>query len=208
MQRYRVLVIGGYGLFGARLVERLSRQPDLRVVVAGRSAAKASALIEALRATSHAELDSAMLDVAAPTLAQQIGRLAPRVVVHTAGPFQAQRYQVAIACIANGSHYIDLADGREFVNGIGALDRDATAAKVLVSSGASSVPALSSAAVDWLARDLARVHRIDIGISPGNRTERGLATVQSILSYCGVALPSSGARRTFGWTGSRRHLYP
>ena len=115
---------------------------------------------------------------------------------------------MATACIAIGSHYIDLADGRAFVNGIGTLDRDATAAKLLVTSGASSVPALSSAAVDWLARDLARVDRIDIGISPGNRTERGLATVQSILSYCGAALPSSGARRTFGWTGSRRHLYP
>jgi hypothetical protein len=77
-----------------------------------------------------------------------------------------------------------------------------------VISGASSVPALSSAAADHLTRDFEQVHEIDIGISPGNRTERGLSTVQAILSYCGKPLPDTGAGPTYGWSGSRRHRYP
>ena len=57
-------------------------------------------------------------------------------------------YDVAKACIAWGCHYIDLADGREFVDGISALDALARENNVLVVSGASSVPCLTSALVD------------------------------------------------------------
>jgi hypothetical protein len=46
---------------------------------------------------------------------------------------------------------VDLADGRDFVCGIDVLDPQAKAAGVLLLSGASSVPALSSAVVDALA---------------------------------------------------------
>jgi molybdopterin biosynthesis enzyme len=59
------------------------------------------------------------------------------------------------------------------VCGIGALHEAAVAARVVVVSGASSVPALSGAAADHLSSGLAEVDSIDIGISPGNRTERG-----------------------------------
>jgi hypothetical protein len=105
-------------------------------------------------------------------------------------------------------HYIDLADGRDFVTGIAALNAEAAAAGVTVISGASSVPALSSAVADHLARDLATVECIDIGITPGNRTERGLATMQAILSYCGKPVPAMDGEPTYGWSGARRHVYP
>lgn len=104
-------------------------------------------------------------------------------------------------------HYIDLADGRAFVQDISTLDAAARQAGVLVVSGASSVPALSGAAADHLAQGLAAVDAIDIGISPGNRTERGLSTVQAILSYCGKPLPSP-REPVFGWRGTWRHRYP
>ena len=48
---YRVLVIGGYGFFGRRLVERLSLQAGLHVIVAGRSAARAAATPSAVAPT-------------------------------------------------------------------------------------------------------------------------------------------------------------
>lgn len=92
------------------------------------------------------------------------------------------------------------------MTGIGRLDAQARAAGLAVVSGASSVPALSGAAADLLAQGLARVDEIDIGISPGNRTERGLSTVQAILGYCGRPLP--GAPTTHGWSGTRHHAYP
>jgi hypothetical protein len=86
------------------------------------------------------------------------------------------------------------------------LDTAAQAAGLSIISGASSVPALSSAAVDHLAKGFRELKEIDIGISPGNRTERGLSTMQAILSYCGKPLP--GAERAYGWVGSYRHEYP
>ena len=43
-----------------------------------------------------------------------------------------------------------------------------------------------------------------IGISPGNRTDRGRSTVQAILGYCGKPLPGGA----IGWRGTRSWRYP
>jgi hypothetical protein len=207
MHPYRVLVIGGTGFFGRRLVQRLARQGGLAVTVAGRSVASAQSLVDGLRPTAQADLSAAELDTGAPAWAERLRALAPQVVVNTAGPFQGQDYAVARACIAAGAHHLDLADGRAFVAGIGGLDAEASAAGLMVTSGASSVPALSSAVVDHLVHGWQQVDRIDIGISPGNRTDRGLATMQAILGYCGQRLPGGGLA-VYGWQGSTAHTYP
>jgi hypothetical protein len=207
MKRYRVVVLGGYGFFGQHLVRRLSMQPALSIVIAGRSIEKASALAEELRTGSAAEVSAVHLDVQAADFAERLALLQPRAVVHAAGPFQGQDYSVARACIAAGAHYIDLADGRVFVTGIAQLNTQAVAAGVAVISGASSVPALSGAAVDHLAAGLADVASIDIGISPGNQTERGLSTVQSVLTYCGQPIPSGRLPAATGWLGTWLHSY-
>ncbi|RYI78797.1 MAG: hypothetical protein EON47_24480, partial [Acetobacteraceae bacterium] len=203
MGGFRVLVLGGYGFFGRRVLQRLSLQAGLEIVVAGRSLQKAQALVDGLPAAQAMKLDVGSEDFDA-----QLKALAPAVVVHTCGPFQGQAYRVAEACIAAGAHYIDLADGRDFVCGIGVLDRAARTAGVAVISGASSVPALSCAAADHLARTMDTVSEVDIGISPGNRTERGLSTVQAILSYCGRPLPAPAGSRRFGWVGAWEQAYP
>jgi hypothetical protein len=208
MHPYRVLVIGGYGFFGRRLVERLSRRGGLHLVVAGRSPSQGRALAERLSASALSPVSSVVLDVHAASLATELGQVRPHAVVFAAGPFQGQLYDVARACISIGADYIDLADGREFVAGIGSLDAEAAASGVAVISGASSVPALSSAVAQHLAQVFVRTNSIDIGISPGNRTERGLSTVQGILSYCGKPLPGTAPTGTYGWSGSRRHAYP
>ena len=203
----RVLVIGGYGFFGRRLVERLSLQPGLHVIVAGRSAAQAAALVASLRPASRATLDSVALDALSDEFPGWLDRLGVRAVVHASGPFQGQDYRVALACTAAGVHYVDLADGRAFVAGIAAVDVAATAAGVCVLSGASSVPALSGAAADAMTLGWRRVDAIDIGISPGNRTERGLSTIQAGLSYCGRPIVhEDGVTRT-GWLRVRLHRY-
>ena len=207
MQKTRVLVVGGYGFFGRRLVERLSKQAGLDITVAGRSREAGESLVRTLQASSSSGLHSETMDAMSSAFVNSLRRLSPTVVVNASGPFQGQDYRVAEACIAVGSHYIDLADGREFVTGVGSLNKAAETAGVLVASGASSVPALSSAVTDHLVRGLCSVHSIEIGISPGNRTERGLSTVRGILSYCGQALPTSSPNATIGWLGSHRHSY-
>ena len=208
MAALRVLIIGGYGFFGRRIVQRLSSDAELEVIVAARSLQRAQETARACGQPGRARLAAAALDTSAPLLAADIEKLGPDIVVLASGPFQGAGYHVARACIAARVHYVDLADGRDFVCGIGALDREASAAGVTVVSGASSVPALSSAVADRLAQGLANVQCIDIGISPGNRTERGIATMQAILSYCGKAVPDMDGKPTRGWSGTRRHVYP
>ncbi|PQA78061.1 saccharopine dehydrogenase family protein [Rhodoferax sp. TS-BS-61-7] len=208
MQETRILVIGGYGFFGRRLVERLSLQSDLHIIVAGRSGAAAESLVGKLRPAATSQLSFAVVDAMHQAFASEFKKLNVAVVVNASGPFQGEDYRVAGACIAAGAHYIDLADGREFVAGIGTLNSAALKAGVLVTSGASSVPALSSAVADHLVKGLQSVKTIDVGISPGNRTERGLSTVRGILSYCGKELPTSAGKPLVGWLNSYRHSYP
>ena len=205
---YRVLVIGGYGFFGRRLVERLSLQAGLHVIVAGRSAQQAAALVAELRSQAQATLGAIELDALSDELPGWLDGLRVRAVVNASGPFQGQDYRVALACTAAGVHYIDLADGRDFVAGITAVDVAAAAAGVCVLSGASSVPALSGAAVDDMTRGWQRLDAIDIGISPGNRTERGLSTIRAGLSYCGRPIRHDDGRTLTGWLRLRLHRYP
>lgn len=156
-------------------------------------------------------LEATAIDSSSTTLARDIRALGAGIVINLSGPFQGSDYRVAQSCIKARAHYIDLADAREFVLGIRALDVAAREAGVLVASGASSVPALSSAVVDRLSASFATMTDIDIGISPGNQTDRGLATVAAILSYCGekVRIWRNGAwTHARGWGGQVRHRYP
>ena len=66
-----------------------------------------------------------------------------------------------------GAHYLDLADAREFVAGIGRLDDDARRRGLLVASGVSSTPAITSAMIAELAPDFAQIEEIHTALSPG-----------------------------------------
>lgn len=117
---------------------------------------------------------------------------------------------MAMAAIEAGCHYVDLADGRQFVTGIGALNAQALAAGVSVISGASSVPALSSAVVDRYLPRFGRLDAIRMGISSGARAP-GLATVRGVFSYGGKPIRCwrDGAWvDAFGWLNLRRHRFP
>jgi hypothetical protein len=207
-----VVVLGGYGTFGMRICQALAQDRALAVIVAGRNGARAADAARLLRqAGGPATVGAAALDATQADLACALRALAADLVIHTAGPFQKQDYHVARACIEARAHYVDLADSRRFVCGFDALAADARAAGVLAVSGASSVPALSGAVVDHLLPEFAALQVIDLGITPGNQTPRGLATVQSILSYCGQPLRQWQCgrwRRVYGWQGLSRRFYP
>ena len=210
MAMTRVLIVGGYGAFGARVAERLARDPDLKIVIAGRSGPKAKLAAETLARSAAAEPGHATLDAHAIDK-EQILRLAPDILINASGPFQQQGYGLARACIEARVHYIDLADARRFVTGFTALDPAATEAGVLAVSGASSVPALAAAVVDDLAPRFRRLESIVYGISPGNSFDPGPATTASILSALGkpFPIPIAGERATVhGWQGLNCHRFP
>jgi saccharopine dehydrogenase-like NADP-dependent oxidoreductase len=51
---------------------------------------------------------------------QALEVLSPGLVIHCEGPFQGQDYRVSNAALAAGAHYLDLADGRQFIAEIAA----------------------------------------------------------------------------------------
>jgi hypothetical protein len=200
------VVLGGYGNFGRLVVAALAADREHRVVVAGRDARQARAVAQAIGSPAQ----PAVLDGRSPNLAAELRRLEASVVVHTAGPFQGQDYIVPRACIEARTHYVDLADARRYVCGIQTLDEAARSNNVLVVSGASSVPALSSAVVDQLRRQFSRIESIDHGITSGARPP-GLAAMASVLSYVGKPIAQwreSAWQTAYGWQDFTRHEYP
>ncbi|HVJ36603.1 MAG TPA: saccharopine dehydrogenase NADP-binding domain-containing protein [Stenotrophomonas sp.] len=207
----RILVLGGYGHFGARIVRALAAGDNVEVVVAGRSATLQGPAIFA-DLPRPARLHYTDLDSTSPALDTELSCWRPALVIHTAGPFQGQGYEVAQACLRAGAHYVDLADGRDFVREFPArIDAAARAAGLAAITGASTLPAISSAVVDALRDRFDRLHEIDIVIAPAQRTPLGLATVRAVLSYCGAPFQcwrDGRWQETVGWRGPRWVSFP
>ena len=149
----RILIVGGYGTFGSRAAERLAREGGFDIVIAGRDRARADEAARALQrmAAPASRISGARLDAASATAAD-LPELGVGIVINAPAPLQSHSSAPAEAAIAAHAHYVDLADARAFVTQIGTLDNAARAAGVLVVSGASSVPGLSSAIVRHLTR--------------------------------------------------------
>lgn len=173
----RVAVIGASGVFGSRLAALLLRDGH-EVIACARGGP--------VKVDRSGDLGALWAE-------------APQVVVDAAGPFAVtgpDPWRIARACVARGVHYLDLSDDAAFCAGIAALDAAARAAGVVVLSGVSSVPALSSAAVAALAQGMDGIEVLDGAILPGNRAPRGRAVVEGILSRAGLPFD--------GWQDGRR----
>ncbi|HEV2816194.1 MAG TPA: DUF4166 domain-containing protein [Allosphingosinicella sp.] len=193
----RILVLGGYGGFGGRISRRL-RARGHEVIVAGRSLARARDFCAGGEGLIPLALDRGG-DLA-------LGRHRPALVVDAAGPFQHSRLDVPEACIAAGIPYLDIADARDFVARVAALDATAVA----IVTGASSVPALSGAVARRLAAGMDEVRAVEIAISASNRAGAGASVAAAILSYAGrpIRLWRGQAWRTgFGWGEMRRERF-
>ncbi len=156
MSKLRVIILGGYGTFGGRLVRLLADEPRLTLIVAGRSLKQAEAFCAACPA--RATLLPAAFDREGD-LDAQFSALAPDIVVDASGPFQgyADPYRVVRAALAHGIAYLDLADGSDFVNGVAQFDAQARERGVFVLSGVSSFPVLTAAVTRRLSHGMARV---------------------------------------------------
>ncbi len=182
----KLLIIGGYGTFGGRLVELLENTPALTLMVGGRSLAKAKAFC-ADRAGTKATLLPSFFDRNGH-LATQLSALTPDIVIDASGPFQAygaECYALVEACIKAGIHYLDLADGADFVEGITAYNNEAQVAGVFILSGVSSFPVLTALVVRELSQDIARLDQVYGGIAPSPFAGVGENVIRAIAGYAG-----------------------
>jgi hypothetical protein len=132
------------------------------------------------------KIEFARLDIDELGFASALKGLRPDLVIHCAGPFQSQDYRVALKALACGAHYIDLADGREFVAGFtAAVQSAAEEVGRLAVTGASTLPALSSAVIDSMQESDGGIRSIEIFIAPGQQAPRGVATMAAVLGYAG-----------------------
>jgi Domain of unknown function (DUF4166)/Saccharopine dehydrogenase NADP binding domain len=200
----RILILGGYGVFGGKLAVLLLRNPRYEVIVAGRDLKKAQTFCE-----QHGGIPVA-LDRNTAEFSERLAMLEPFVTVDAAGPFQdysASSYGVAIAALDAGSHYLDLSDDARFTRDISSLEGKALKAGRVALSGVSSVPALSSAAVEKLRTSFSRLDVIESVILPGNRAPRGLSVIRAILAQVGnpISITREGKLEDVtGWSGLKR----
>ncbi len=194
----RIVVLGGAGNFGARIVRALCRDDVIELISAGR---------RPRRVAGAEQVATATLDMQASDFTTHLMALQPGLVIHCAGPFQGQDYAVARAVLAAGAHYLDLADGRDFVaNFAAANDAAARAAGRCAISGASTLPALSGAVLDELCAGI-EPGEIEICIAPGQKAPRGAATLAAVFSYLGRPVrvwEDCRWRERTGWMDLRR----
>jgi hypothetical protein len=200
----RVVILGGYGTFGRLIAEQLAARPDATLTIAGRHPEKGMPLAEALGAEFR------------PCDAKDTTSLRKTVedawlVINASGPFRAGDYSIPQTCIGAGCHYIDLADGRDYVAEIVQLDEAARARGVFVCAGASTTPAITSALIAELQPQLGPVRSIKIALNAGNRNQAGVSTIATILGYVGrpVQVWQGGQWHSrHGWSGGEFVEFP
>ena len=197
----RVMVVGGYGNFGSIVCRHLIAMPGVALVISGRDSYKLLSKVDELQARSGRVCESWCGDAMGPAFTATLRAMGIEWVIHTGGPFQGQSYAVARSCIDAGVNYCDLADCRTFVNGIDALDARAKQAGVVILSGCSSVPTLSSAIIDQYRHRFQRIDSIEHGISSSAKMP-GLSTVEGVLAYAGKPikqLKNGQVHEVSGW---------
>ncbi|WP_157954080.1 saccharopine dehydrogenase family protein [Microbulbifer sp. A4B17] len=182
----RVLILGGYGNFGARIAQMLKSEPDIQLIIAGHNKKLADRCAQSLGGLA----EGLRLERDSINLAAQLKALHLDLLIHCAGPYQRETdYRVAKACIEARTPYIDISDARRFVCDFHRLSPAAKAAGITLVSGASSLPGLSSAALAEIQKELPVIHSVEAAIAPAHKVERGLATVRSGFESLGESFP-------------------
>ena len=190
----KIMILGGYGVFGGRLVELLSDLPCIELLICGRSLARARDFC--LRYRGQARVVPVELDRG--KIADGLLRMRPALVVDASGPFQGYggaRYDVIAACIAARIDYLDFADAADFVFDVERFNEAAREAGVFVLSGVSSFPVLTAAVLREMSKEMDIV-AVEGGIAPSPFAGVGLNVMRAVMSYAGapVKLLRGGAR--------------
>jgi len=179
----KILILGGYGVFGGRLVELLSDLNEVEILVCGRSYNKADAFCR-----SH-ERKAKLFPIALNrnAVAQELAKHQPDIIVDASGPFQSygdHPYVVIEACIAAKVNYLDFADAADFVFGVSRLNQQAKDAGVFVLSGVSSFPVLTAAVLREIAKEIT-IETVTGGIAPSPFAGVGLNVIRAVAGYAG-----------------------
>lgn len=180
----KILILGGYGVFGGRLAELLSDIPKVELLICGRNLPQA----EAFCASSRGKAIARPLKLDRRDIVDALRAERPNLVVDASGPFQdygENGYNVIAACISAGISYLDFADAADFVFGVSQFDEQAKTADVFVLSGVSSFPVLTAAVLREMAKTMDIV-AVEGGIAPSPYAGIGLNVMRAVVGYAGA----------------------
>jgi hypothetical protein len=175
----RVLIAGGYGVFGRLIAAELLARTSAHLLIAGRDLRAAARACRRLDSSGRCE--PLRLDLSD----QESVRRAVSgcfALVCAAGPFQRLDRRGPQTVAAAGAHWLDIGDDTAWV--LSLLEKGGEASRgsaTAILPGLSTTPALSGVLVRWLYDRLpdARTARITLFI--GNRNRKGPGSVASAL---------------------------
>jgi saccharopine dehydrogenase-like protein len=191
----RIVVLGGYGTFGARVSRALAARGH-RIVVAGRDLDRARTLARSL-GPDHGAAEADATDVGSCRRAIR----GAAVSAVCAGPFSTLGTTAAEAALAEGAHHVDIADDRGYVRRLRALDGAFAGAGRTAVFGASSLPAVSSALALSLAEGRPRPVAARVALFIGAANPKGEASVRALVDrlHRTDGVPGFGDPRAVGF---------
>ena len=179
-----MLIYGANGYTG-RLAAQHAVERGLRPVLAGRSTAEVRALADEL----GFEWRAFPLDNPAAVREALDGITA---VLHAAGPFSATSKPMADACIATGTHYIDITGEIPVFEALVARDAEARDAGTVLLPGAGFDVVPSDCLAAHVKQRLRSATRLRLGIQPGRSVSRGTARTMIEGAARGTAVRRNG----------------
>lgn len=205
----KVLILGATGNFGRKIARGLVAK-NIAIIISGRQEKPLLALKKQLsKVAVDTCIDILCFDFK-KRLSQELLRLRPPLVINASGPFQTADFTTAINCILLGVNYIDLADARQYVDDFSILNEQANEKNCIAITGASTLPCLSSAVLNYYKDEFKTIDSLVYGITLGQKAERGLAMFKGVLSYVGCRLKDFRgiSKKIYGWQDLYRQEYP
>jgi saccharopine dehydrogenase (NAD+, L-lysine-forming) len=156
------MLYGANGYTG-ELIADLAVRRGQRPLLAGRSAPKVAALAERLG------LEHVVFDLADATAALD----GVDVVAHCAGPFSSTSRPMVDACLASGTHYVDISGEIDVFEAVAARDAEARAAGVVLLPGAGFDVVPTDCVAAMLAAELPGATHLDLAFTVGGGGSSG-----------------------------------
>lgn len=187
-----IAVFGGYGTFGAHASRALAAA-GFPLRIAGRDGQRAR-----IFAAELGERHEGIAADAGDPVSCARALAGVRVAVSCAGPFSSLGTVLPETCLAAGTHYVDIADDREWHARLRSWDTRFRERGLTAAVGCSSLPGISGALAVLAAKRLTAVEKARATLFIGNRNPKGEAAVRSAAAQLGRVYPApQGALRGF-----------
>lgn len=193
-----LLIYGANGYTGELIAREAVRQ-GLRPVLAGRNAARLAALAAELGLTARVfGLDDAV--------ALHRGLEGIVAVLHCAGPFSVTAAPMISACLAAGTHYLDITGEIDVFELAHARDGEARAAGILLCPGTGFDVVPTDCIAAALQRSLPDATRLALGFDTRSRLSRGTATTSIARLGDGCRVRENGEIRRIPMGSRQRRI--